>query len=408
MTPPILGHFWLRGRYDIAYRERIAERFGRCDVPERFKGGIVVHTVSVGECVAATPLIEMLLSRHPEWPITVTCTTPTASRRILATFGDRVFHCYFPLDLPAACRHFLEQLQPQCVIVLETELWPNFLHQCSCSGVKVVLANARLSARSARRYMRWKRCVRKLLENLTLVLTQNHQTDRRFGSLGVDKEKRRCVGSLKYEQIEAATRQRFVWVLASTHAGEDEQLLEAARQVIPQIPELLIIWVPRHPERFDKVAAMLLHAGVAVARRSLQQAIEATTHVYLADTMGEMPYWFARADLVFIGGSLIERGGHNPLEAALFAKPVQTGPHVFNFSEIYRELDNAGAVYWAKDSQALADATLHLYHTPDELKQDGVAAQACLKQRQGALKRSLDAIESVMLSQGVQEVKDEG
>ena len=400
---PLLGYFIWRSRKDAAYRQRFAERLALQTVPQSACGGIVVHAVSVGEVVAATPLIKALQQQFPGVTITVTCTTPTGSARIVSSFADSVYHCYLPLDTPGAVRRFLNKLQPQAVIVLETELWPNLLQQCQRAVIPTIVVNARLSARSARGYRRFYALSRLALNNINLLLAQDRATARRFAALGCSAQIKVC-GNLKYDmavpaQIDTVAAQfrgqlseRNVWVAGSTHAGEDEQLISAYQQLKLLFPKLLLILVPRHPERFAAVAQQLQQAGLNTVRRSELGTVNASTEVLLGDSMGELLAWYQLADVVFIGGSLIARGGHNPLEAMYFAKPVQSGPHVFNFALAYQWLQQADAVNWVADAASLVSSTAQLLQQPQQAAKQGAKALALYQRHGGATARSSSVI----------------
>ncbi len=408
---PVLGYLLLRSRKDPAYRQRFSERLALQQVPKQAAGGIVVHAVSVGEVVAATPLIKALQQQYPELTLTVTCTTPTGSSRIINSFGASVHHCYLPLDTPGAVRRFLSKLQPQAVILLETELWPNLLQQCRQALIPTVVVNARLSARSAKGYRRWYGFSRLALDNISLLLAQDHATARRFNVLGCRADIQVC-GNLKYDmllpaqhaalvsQFQPLLSGRQVWVAGSTHAGEDELLLQAYQQLKPQFPQLLLIIVPRHPERFNTVAQLISQAGLSYLRRSDSGTVTAQHDVMLADTMGELLAWYQLADVVFIGGSLIERGGHNPLEAMHFAKPIQSGRHVFNFAYAYQWLAAEQALSWVADVPSLVQSTAQLLTDSALAQQQGSKAQALYQRHSGASKRMCQAI-AAYLGEGI-------
>lgn len=411
LTPVLLLYFLLRSRKDPAYRKRFSERLALQRVPKQAVGGIVVHAVSVGEVVAATPLIKALQQQYPELTLTVTCTTPTGSSRIINSFGDSVHHCYLPLDTPGAVSRFLRKLQPQAVILLETELWPNVLQQCRRALIPTVVVNARLSGRSAKGYRRWYSFSRLALDNISLLLAQDNATARRFKALGCKADIQVC-GNLKYDmqlparhsalvsQFQPQFSGRQVWVAGSTHAGEDELLLHAFQQLKPQFPQLLLIIVPRHPERFDTVAQLISQAGLSYLRRSSGQQVTPQHDVMLADTMGELLAWYQLADVVFIGGSLIARGGHNPLEAMYFAKPIQSGRHVFNFAYAYQWLAAEQALHWVADVPSLLQSTAQLLNNTTLAQQQGSKAQALYQRHSGASQRMCQAI-AAYLGEGI-------
>ncbi len=402
VVPALLYLLW-RSRKDRRYRQRLAERFAWQQVPAKAQGGIVVHAVSVGEVVAATPLIKALQRQYPQLTLTVTCTTPTGSERITGSFADNVYHCYLPLDTPGAVKRWLGKLQPQAVIILETELWPNLLQQCRKLLIPTVVVNARLSKRSARGYRRWYSFSRLALDNINLLLAQDNATAQRFAALGC-KAQRQVSGNLKFDmavppqltvlQAEFAVQfaGRQLWVAGSTHEGEDELLIAAYKRLKPQFPKLLLLLVPRHPERFNSVAQLLQQNGLKTVRRSSRIAINTTTEVLLGDSMGELLSWYQLADVVFIGGSLIARGGHNPLEAMVFGKAIQSGPHVFNFAQAYQWLDDVQAVNWTADITALVRSTAELLQQPERAAAQGAKALALYQRHGGAATRMCQAI----------------
>ena len=402
-TVPVLLYLCWRSRKDKRYRQRLAERLALQQVPEQARGGLVIHAVSVGEVVAATPLIHALAQQYPDITLTICCTTPTGSERIQQSFAGAVYHCYLPLDTPGAVKRFLNKLQPQAVIVLETELWPNLLQQCRRALIPCIVVNARLSARSARGYRRFYAFSQLALRNISLLLAQNTHTARRFAALGCSAKLQVC-GNLKFDMAVPANQQavlaqylpqfsgRKLWVAGSTHASEDELILAAYQQLLPRFPNLLLILVPRHPERFSKVAQLAEQAGLSLQTRSSEQIIRKDTQVMLGDSMGELLAWYQAADVVFIGGSLIERGGHNPLEAMALGKAIQSGPHVFNFAQPYQWLSKAGAVNIVSDSAGLALNTERLLTEPELAAQQGATALALYQQHSGAASRSALAI----------------
>ena len=404
----LLLYFLWRSRKDPAYRQRLPERFSLGLRKRGLQpGGIVVHAVSVGEVVAATPLIKALQQQYPQLTLTITCTTPTGSARIVSTFADSVYHCYLPLDTPGAVQRFLNKLQPQAVIVLETELWPNLLQQCRRALIPAIVVNARLSARSARGYRRYYAFSRLALDNISVLLAQDSATARRFKALGCKAQLSVC-GNLKYDMavpvhIDSLVAQfrpqlsgRKVWVAGSTHAGEDESVLAAHRLLLQQQPQALLILVPRHPERFASVQQLCVKEGFATCRRSLGEAPDAATQVLLGDTMGELLFLYALADSAFVGGSLVPNGGHNLLEPAALARPVLSGPHLFNFLEIATMLREAGAMCEVDEAQGLATEVRRLIELPRDALKMGEAGVAVMRANQGALQRLLDGLGNLL------------
>ncbi|MFI8579163.1 lipid IV(A) 3-deoxy-D-manno-octulosonic acid transferase [Ectopseudomonas khazarica] len=403
--PLIALRLALRARKAPAYARRIKERFSFA-LPPLKPGGIWVHAVSVGESIAAAPMIRALQARYPELPITVTCMTPTGSERIQALFGDSVQHCYLPYDLPWAAARFLDRVRPRLAVVMETELWPNHIHQCAGRGIPVALANARLSERSARGYARFGKLTAPMLAELSLIAVQTQAEAQRFLDLGARPDCVEVTGSIKFDlKIDAEllqraaelrrqwqAEQRPVWIAASTHAGEDEIVLAAHRQLLETRPNALLILVPRHPERFNSVHELCLSDGLTTRRRATGEAVQTGDQVLLGDTMGELLFLYALADIAFVGGSLVANGGHNLLEPAALGKPVLSGPHLFNFLEIAAQLRAAGALSEVADAAQLAERTATLLDTPAEAQRMSAAGLAVLKANQGALERLLDGL----------------
>ncbi|MDH1305116.1 lipid IV(A) 3-deoxy-D-manno-octulosonic acid transferase [Pseudomonas fulva] len=408
---PLLAlRLYLRARKAPAYGRRIGERFA-IKLPTMRKGGIWVHAVSVGESIAAAPMVRALLKAYPELPITLTCMTPTGSERIGALFADepRVQHCYLPYDLPWAAGRFLDHVQPRLGVIMETELWPNHIHQCARRGIPVALANARLSERSARGYGRFARLTRPMLAEMSLIAAQTEVEAQRFLALGARAACVQVTGSIKFdlkidEQLvpraqalrqQWAATSRPVWIAASTHDGEDALILQAHQQLLQVHGDALLILVPRHPERFDAVHA-ICSQQFATVRRSTGLPVLAQTQVLLGDTMGELLFLYALADMAFVGGSLVPTGGHNPLEPAALALPVLMGPHVFNFLEISAMLREAGALQQVDDAQGLAGAVQRLVELPQDARRMGEAGRAVMRANQGALQRLLKGLERLM------------
>lgn len=407
--PLIALRLALRARKAPAYARRINERFS-LGLPTMQPGGIWVHAVSVGESIAAAPMIRALQSHYPELPITVTCMTPTGSERIQAMFGNSVQHCYLPYDLPWAAARFLDRVQPCLAVVMETELWPNHIHQCAKRGIPVALANARLSERSARGYARFAKLTAPMLAELSLIAVQTQAEAQRFLTLGARPECVEVTGSIKFDlKIDAEllqravelrrqwqAEQRPVWIAASTHAGEDEIVLAAHRQLLTTRPDALLILVPRHPERFNSVHELCISEGLKTRRRSMGEAVQASDQVLLGDTMGELLFLYALADIAFVGGSLVANGGHNLLEPAALGKPVLSGPHLFNFLEIAAQLRDAGALSEVENAAQLADRIATLLNEPSEMQSMSQAGLSVLKANQGALERLLKDLQRLL------------
>ncbi|EDX88994.1 lipid IV(A) 3-deoxy-D-manno-octulosonic acid transferase [Alcanivorax sp. DG881] len=403
LLPFLFLRLWLRGRKAPAYRLRWKERMAWGYRPGTLKNSLWVHAVSVGETLAAAPLIERLLADYPDVPLLVTTTTPTGSERVQALFGDRVTHVYCPWELPTALTRFMRAFDPQLVIVLETELWPNLCAAVKRHGAKLMLMNGRLSEKSYRGYGKLPRLIRPMMARFDALAVQTRVEAERYMALGAWPERVYPIGSVKFDmtldtvvkqaasQLRVSFGDRPVWIAASTHPGEDAPVLAAHKTLRAQKPDALLILVPRHPERFDGVADQVREAGLSVARRS-QQEPAADAAVYLADTMGELLMLFGACDVAFVGGSLVPVGGHNLLEPAAWEKPVLTGPHLHNFTAIAQLLDDAGGLSVVDSGEALGDKLQALMSDPDQCTRQGQAAAAVVEANRGALEKGLELI----------------
>lgn len=394
-----------RSRKAPAYRRRWAERYGYCQGKVK-PGGIMLHSVSVGETLAAIPLVRALRHRYPFLPITVTTMTPTGSERVQSAFGKDVHHVYLPYDLPGAMNRFLNHVNPKLVIVMETELWPNLIKALYKRKIPLVVANARLSARSAAGYKKFSTFIARIMGRITLIAAQNQEDGERFLELGLKRSQLAVTGSLKFDisvTPELAARaltlrrqwasRRPVWIATSTHEGEETILLQAHRQLLAAFPDLLLILVPRHPERFPVARDMTDKAGFTSILRSSGDIPAHDTQVVIGDTMGELMLLYGIADLAFVGGSLVERGGHNPLEAAAHAIPVLMGPYTINFKDICSKLAEAGGLITVPDMPSLVKEVTTLLTDEDYRLYYGRHAVEVLHQNQGALQRLLHLLE---------------
>ena len=412
LLPLILLRLLWRGRKAPAYRSRIAERFGFFAAPKLQQRPLWVHAVSVGETIAATPMIRRLLADAPSRPIVITCMTPTGSERVQALFaeqlGKQIFHVYVPYDLPGSVKRFLKRLQPCALVIMETELWPNIIHYSHHQGVPVIIANARLSEKSLRGYQRIAPLSRAMLAQLSIVAAQSQADAERFKTLGLSNQQLEVTGSIKFdisldETLKKQARQLKeqwhigggpLWIAASTHAGEDELILAAFSKARQQITHLRLVLVPRHPERFESVYQLCLASGFTLARRSSAEPVSAQTAIIMGDTMGEMLLMFGAADFSFIGGSLVNNGGHNMLESVAWGAPVLSGPSLFNFAEISQLLQNAGAMKVVTNSDELA-AAVQVWATDTQARDTASrAGQGVVDENRGALQRLLNIIKA--------------
>ncbi|HAS6969614.1 lipid IV(A) 3-deoxy-D-manno-octulosonic acid transferase [Vibrio parahaemolyticus] len=386
---------------------RWKEHFGITPQLKTHQRPIWIHAVSVGESIAATPLIKELKQQYPEQPIVVTTTTSTGAEQI-AKLGDLVEHRYMPIDFGFAVKSFLKAIQPEKMLIIETELWPNTLNVVKQANVPITVVNARLSEKSCKNYAKVQWLFNQLHPCLTQVLCQTDSDAERFERLGVNKEKLSVTGSIKFDiQISDHVKQqgkalraqlgkdRPVWIAASTHKGEDEQVLEAHKQILESHPNALLILVPRHPERFDDVFALCKKQGFETVRRTAKQPAENTTQIYLGDTMGEMLVLIGAADICFMGGSLVgdKIGGHNVLEPAALGIPVVIGSSYYNFTEIVKAMRHQDAIMLIENSQQLSLFITSLLRDDNHRFALSKKTTAFVAGNAGALNKTLKGIE---------------
>lgn len=402
-TPLFLWRLFRRGFRDRNYWSRWSERFGFSSLPELIDT-TWIHAVSVGEVQASVPLVERLLCQNPDTPIVITTMTPTGSMRVRKLFGDRVHHVYAPYDLPDAVSRFLNRINPARVVIMETEIWPNMIAWCYKQNVPLVLANARLSERSAKGYRRVLRLGRNAIRRITCIAAQSEGDQQRFIELGADTERVQVTGSIKMdihlpaslrEQGEVLRRRlgagRRVWIAASTHEGEEEQVLEAYALIRQRVDDALLILVPRHPERVDDVSRLCKKANFRVMQRTQDEPTEEVQDIYLVDTLGELPQFFAASDAAYIGGSLVPVGGHNMIEASAQGVAVVFGPHLFNFHDISERLLEVDAACKVSNSTELADVMSELLLDANYRHELGENGRQYIESNRGALDR-LDKI----------------
>ncbi|MCP8899480.1 lipid IV(A) 3-deoxy-D-manno-octulosonic acid transferase [Gilvimarinus xylanilyticus] len=410
LIPLVLLRQCWRARRDRRHIERLAERFGWVSAPAKQKKRLWLHTVSVGEFLGALPLIHQLLQRD-DLELCITSTTITGSERVRNTLGDKVLHSYMPYDLPFAISRFVDRLQPDALVIMETELWPNTLAVVGRKRLPSVLINARLSERSARGYGRFAKLSAAMLSHLSAAAIQQQADADRFTQLGLVPAKALVTGNIKFDirltdQLREQSQQlanqwnpsgrRQVWLVASTHNSEDEIILDSLSKLREQgigADKLLLVLVPRHPERFDRVGELIHSRGFSCVRRSAQQAPCAQTDVVLGDTMGELMLLYGASDIVFMGGTLADVGGHNFIEPAVWAKPLLGGPVLYNFAEVSRLLIEAQALKITPDAEAIAAEVKRLFADDSARVHAGQAALQVAEQNRGALARTVAVIE---------------
>lgn len=413
-TPILLFRLYQRGRVNPGYRQRIPERFGLYRVAP-LETSLWLHTVSVGEFMAAQPLIRRLLQAYPDTPIVITTMTPTGSERVQSAFAAeilsrRVVHVYLPYELPVAINSFLSRFSPRILVVLETELWPNLIHFTHKRRIPILIANARLSEKSAQGYRRVLTLTRPMLREISVIAAQSEADGERFIELGLPPASLQVTGTVKFdlnvdddllrqakELRQQWDEQRKVFIAASTHEGEDDQVLEAFRLIHCERPDALLVLVPRHPERFESVAALLQRHGWKTARFSQAQPVSPETSVVLGDVMGQMLKLLAAADVAFIGGSLEPLGGHNMLEPLAVGTPAITGPHVFNFQMVADLLTEQGVLTTVTTPLGLGQAVLALFDDEAERQRLARLGRAVMEQNRGALDRVLYHIQRLLV-----------
>lgn len=409
IMPFIVLRLYWRGLRNRDYWSRIPERFGFIP-PMQAMRVLWLHAVSVGEVRAAVPLIKALTTRYPEHRLLITTMTPTGSAQVRALFGDEVAHVYVPYDLPDVVARFLDRARPDIGIIMETELWPNLYRACRANGVPIVVANLRLSDGSMRRYLRVRRLAQQTLAQASVLGAQSAADAERLRRLGAPAATVHVTGNIKYDLAlpaslrEAADslrgdwgRARPLWLAASTHEGEDELILAARKELAARFPDQLLVLVPRHPERFGAVARLARKNGARVALRSERGGmIDAKVDVLIGDTMGELPLFYGAADVAFVGGSMVPRGGHNLLEAAAVGTPVVFGPHMYNFEEIARATRECGAGVQITNAAELAPALSDFLGNANRRFGAGEAGKRLVTENRGAVARTMRLIEPLM------------
>lgn len=428
VAPLAVLRLLIRSRIERGYREHIRERFGlaRGRLPEDDAPLIWVHAVSVGETRAAQPLIEALMQARPDARVLLTHMTPSGRATGVQLFGERVLRCYLPYDLPRAVRRFLRAWRPSLGIVMETEVWPTLIDECRAADVPLVLTNARMSARSYKRAARFGAAAREVFGGFTRVLAQSPSDAERLTALGARNVV--VLGNLKFDMAtppdvvalgrawRAAIGARPVWVAASTREGEEALVLDAF--AASATAHALLILVPRHPQRFDEVAALVERRGLRAMRRSAwggasvaaaaaasaaNEPLPEGVTVLLGDSMGELGAYYAASDVAFIGGSLLPLGGQNLIEACAVGVPVLIGPHVFNFTQATADAVSAGAALQVADPAELARVLDELFADKSRRVAMGAAASAFAARHRGATARTVQVLSALLAPEGAAE-----
>jgi len=418
LLPLIVVVLLIRSINHPAYRQRLLERLGFLS-NKLVSGGIIVHAASVGEVIALKAFIEKLLVDFPNAPITVTTFTPTGSAQVKKMYGDKVQHCYLPLDIFPCTWFFLRRLKPQALVLMETELWPNLIAQCHERKIKLQLINGRLSDHSMKSYRKLTWLIKPCLQRFDGILSQSEDNQRNFLELGANKNVCQVSGNLKFDlhindeinQKQQMLEQfisvnRSICLIASTHPGDEELAVASYLSLKEKFPELLLVIVPRHPERFDQVAQYCQQSDLNIARRSSKQNVGVDTDIWLIDTLGELLAVCGLADIVVMGGSFSNIGGHNPLEPALFKKPIVVGHDMSNFRKVTEQLmAQQGVAQLSSDSEMkpeqvalLLSAQLATLLNDVTLRENlGNNAYQVVHANQGASERSVVALKKYLV-----------
>ena len=414
LLPIVLLILLFRSISNPQYRQRLNERLGF--IPQSYKkNGIIVHAASVGEVIALTPLVEQLLQTYPDLPITLTTFTPTGSAQVTKQFSSRVQHCYLPLDIFPCTQLFIAKLKPKLMIFMETELWPNLISQCSQKQIKLLLINGRLSANSMKSYKKISPLITPTLNSFDKILCQSQDNLNNFIQLGANQDRCLLSGNLKFDisinttildkKAQLTTLlppHRKLWLVASTHQGDEEIALTAFKQIQSICPTLLLVLVPRHPERFNLVEKLCLNHDYSLVKRSENIPVE-SQDVWLLDTLGELMAAYSLVDIVTMGGSFSHIGGHNPLEPALFKKPIIVGSDMSNFTEVLQQLKQLQGIVQLPESPTSIEQSSQLANMVINLLQDTQKAELLGKQalqvvmdNQGASDRTLLQVQELI------------
>jgi len=406
---PVYGCYWLfRGFGNRSYWDRIGQRFG-FSYPQLKSGSIWIHAVSVGEVQAAVPLVRELMQRFPDRQLLVTTVTPTGAARVKMIFGSGVVHSYIPFETPNAVTNFFDAVRPDLALIMETEIWPNLYHECGRRNVPLILVSARISLKSVNSYRKFLPLFRETLSHGIVIAAQSEVDAQRFRSLGAAPERTWVTGNIKFDielpqsliaQGEQFRRDNFegrpVWVAASTHDREEEQVLYAHKKVLERFPDALLVLIPRHPERFAVVRSLLHKQGYIFVSRTDGLPCTSDTEIFLGDTMGEVPLFYAASQVAYVGGTLVPVGGHNLLEPAALARPVITGPHLFNTRDIADKFEKLGASVTVNTAGQLGTAVADMFADPETAADIGRRGRELVSQNKGALDRLMHLLQPLL------------
>ncbi|NVJ66433.1 MAG: lipid IV(A) 3-deoxy-D-manno-octulosonic acid transferase [Gammaproteobacteria bacterium] len=401
LSPLMCVRWFYKSLRPPQYREPFRQRFGF--VAKHESTDIWIHAVSMGETSGAISIINKLLASAPNKKIVVTTTTPTGAQLLDEQLGNKVTHYYSPCDLPGTIRRFIKRVQPKLVVIMETELWPNWLNLLHDKKIPTILANARLSKSSARKYATFPHASKEIFSKLSQVLAVNEADAKRFQDIGVEAERVKVTGNIKFDAefpvLDSTDyfpywHEDFIWVAASSHQGENEVILAAHQALLKSVPNAKLILVPRHPERFEAVAELIQKQGFSLNRRSQTESYSTESQVLLGDSMGELLMAYQKATAAFIGGSFVDVGGHNPIEAAFYAKPILTGPIYHNFQYLFDALIEQQAAQKVEDSSELAKQLELIATDKQKAEQLGRNAKMFVDANRGALDKVVAYIQS--------------
>lgn len=404
LIPFILVRLIWRSIKAPAYRHRWGERFAFYN--RKFARNVIwFHAVSVGEAESLFPLVKKIQQHHPDATLLVTTTTPTGSARVKAVMQESVEHVYLPYDIPCAVSRFMRCFKPKIAVIMETEIWPNLFACCASNDIPLYIINARLSEKSASGYQKIPALISPALAQVKLIATQTQDDAQRFVAIGAKTEAVRTLGNIKFDmdvsndvigqglQLRADLfGGRFVWLIASTHKDEETIFLEIYKEIKQKVPELLLVIVPRHPERFGEVKKLCEQHHLAVVMRSSGEACHQLVDVYLADTMGELKMLYAASDATFVGGSMVPVGGHNILEALAVGTPVLFGPYMANFKEIAQGVLRHDAAKQCQNKNEIISAITVLHADAAYRQSLAEKGRAFVLQNQGAITRIFDML----------------
>ncbi len=403
---PLLGHWVVRGIGNRVYFRKFGQRFG-FGFPA-IRRSIWLHAVSVGEVVAAAPLIRALGERYPDREILVTTVTPTGAERVRKLFGDTVHHSYIPFEFPHAVNAFFRSVNPGAALVMETEIWPNLYRGCGIREIPLILVSARISPKSVPGYRRMLPLIRETLSHGIIIAAQSEPDADRFLSLGANPNRTCVMGNIKFDvepdpivlergkaERPSLFGQRPVWIAASTHEGEEELVLDVHRELRARHEDLLLVLVPRHPERFTRVRELVEKRGMSVVSRT-EERPAGDAEVFLCDTMGEVPFYYVASDVAFVAGSFALVGGHNLLEPAVLSVPIITGPHNYNAQDIADLFIDQGGCRRVESPSELAATVSELLSDPDGAEQLGNTGRDILDRNRGALERLLVLLDPLL------------